>query len=54
MISGGADTAKFDGSINYTPITGTSPASAYWGIDESITYGGTTILETTVGIVDTA
>ena len=38
------------------PITGTSPALFYWGINESITYGsatGTTVLATTAGIVDT-
>jgi hypothetical protein len=37
----------------YSPITGTSPANQYWGIDQSIQYGSTIILETTAGIVDT-
>lgn len=43
------------GDINYIPITQTSPASAYWGIDQSISYGGEgkTLLDTTAGIVDT-
>ena len=38
-----------------SPITSTSPASAYVGIDQSITYGsaGTTILSSTAGITDT-
>ena len=38
-----------------SPLTGTSPASNYWGINQSITYGssGTTILDSTAGIVDT-
>ncbi|KAK2465527.1 hypothetical protein APHAL10511_002419 [Amanita phalloides] len=50
---GAVDTAKFTGSIGYTSITATSPASAYWGINESIVYGTTTILSNTAGIVDT-
>jgi cathepsin E len=53
---GGVDTAKYTGSITYTTLTTTSPASDYWGINESITYGsstGTTVLSTTAGIVDT-
>ena len=36
-----------------SPITTTSPASDYWGIDQSVQYGTTTILDTTAGIVDT-
>ena len=36
-----------------SPITSTSPASKYWGIDQSIRYGSQTILPTTAGIVDT-
>ncbi|KAK2464671.1 hypothetical protein APHAL10511_003247, partial [Amanita phalloides] len=35
------------------PVTSTYPASAYWGINESITYGSRTILSSTAGIVDT-
>ena len=36
-------------------VTSTSPASQYWGITQSITYGSshTTILSSTAGIVDT-
>ena len=34
-------------------LTSTYPASAYWGINESILYGSTTILSSTAGIVDT-
>ncbi|KAK0481538.1 aspartic peptidase A1 [Armillaria novae-zelandiae] len=45
---------KISGSIGYAPLTSTYPASVYWGIDESITYGtSTTILSSTAGIVDT-
>ncbi|KAG2120499.1 aspartic peptidase domain-containing protein [Suillus discolor] len=40
------------GPITYNPITTTSPASMYWGIDQSISYGNTTILSSTAGIVD--
>ena len=36
-----------------SPITTTSPASNFWGIDQSVEYGTTTILNTTAGIVDT-
>jgi Eukaryotic aspartyl protease len=43
------------GDVNYVPITGTSRASKYWGIDQSITYGssGQIILNLSAGIVDT-
>jgi len=37
-----------------SPRTSTSPASLYWGIDQSVRYGySTTILASTAGIVDT-
>ncbi|KAK0466333.1 aspartic peptidase A1 [Desarmillaria tabescens] len=51
---GGSDSSKITGSIGYAPVTSTYPASVYWGIDESITYGtSTSILTSTAGIVDT-
>ncbi|KAI0345956.1 acid protease [Trametopsis cervina] len=51
---GGVDTAKTTSDVAFVPITSTSPASQYWGIDQSISYGdGTTLLDTTAGIVDT-
>ncbi|KIN93244.1 hypothetical protein M404DRAFT_1009105 [Pisolithus tinctorius Marx 270] len=53
LTFGGTDSSKYTGTLNYTPLTTTSPASNYWGIDETITYGSTTILSTTAGIVDT-
>jgi hypothetical protein len=39
----------------YRPLTSTSPASAYVGIDQTITYGASRIpiLDATAGIVDT-
>lgn len=49
---GGPDSSKFTGDITYTPLTTTSPASNYWGIDASLAYGSGTILSTTAGIVD--
>ncbi|KAF7980823.1 hypothetical protein HWV62_36446 [Athelia sp. TMB] len=50
---GATDSSQYTGDITYTPITSTSPASQYWGIDQSISYGGSTILDSTAGIVDT-
>ncbi|KAF8626737.1 hypothetical protein AX17_006502 [Amanita inopinata Kibby_2008] len=50
---GGTDNTKYTSAIGYAPITFTSPASAYWGVDQFINYGSTTILGTTAGIVDT-
>ena len=43
------------GDMTFVPITSTSPASAYWGIDQDVTYGssGTTLLSGSAGIVDT-
>ncbi|KAG2076962.1 acid protease [Suillus decipiens] len=54
LTFGGTDATKYTGKIAYTPLTATDNfASAYWGIDESITYGSTPILSSTAGIVDT-
>ncbi|KAH9934564.1 family A1 protease [Epithele typhae] len=56
LTFGGVDTSKFTGTLNYVPITSTSPSSHYVGIDQSITYGttdGTTVLPATSGITDT-
>lgn len=53
LTFGGTDSTKHTGEINFVPITTTSPASNYWGIDQSVAYGDTTILNTTAGIVDT-
>lgn len=53
LTFGGTDATKYTGSIAYTPVTTKYPASTYWGINESITYGSTTILSSNAGIVDT-
>ena len=37
----------------FSPITTTSPASEFWGINQSILYGTTIILAETAGVVDT-
>ncbi|KIJ40077.1 hypothetical protein M422DRAFT_257145 [Sphaerobolus stellatus SS14] len=51
---GGIDSSKFTGAITFVPITTTSPANEFWGINQSVRYGtSTTILSTTAGIVDT-
>ncbi|KAI9462931.1 acid protease [Russula earlei] len=64
LTFGGTDSTKFTGNITFTmpvptrasdsPITATFPASSFWGIDQSVSYGtSTSILNTTAGIVDT-
>ncbi|KAL1736213.1 aspartic peptidase domain-containing protein [Schizophyllum commune] len=53
LIWGGVDDSKHTGDIKYTPVTKTSPASNYWGIDQSIKYGDTVILKKNAGITDT-
>ncbi|KAG2076186.1 acid protease [Suillus decipiens] len=53
LTFGGYNASKITGNLSYVPITSTSPSSAYWGIDQSITYGSTPILNETAGIVDT-
>jgi len=53
LTFGGYDNSKLQGDINYVPITSISPASNYWGVDQSISYEGVTILSQTAGIVDT-
>ncbi|KAL6303180.1 acid protease [Sparassis latifolia] len=55
LTFGGSDSTRYTGTITYTPITTTSPASNYWGINQDVTYGqgGTTLLSGAPGIVDT-
>ncbi|KAJ4482385.1 putative aspartic protease [Lentinula aciculospora] len=55
LIFGGVDQSKITGDVTYVPITTTSPASKYWGIEQEITYGSSKkmILSQTAGIVDT-
>ncbi|KAG1817946.1 aspartic peptidase domain-containing protein [Suillus subaureus] len=53
LTFGGHDSSKTTSPVTYVPLTTTSPASYYWGIDQSISYGRSTILSETAGIVDT-
>ncbi|KAG1842521.1 acid protease [Suillus subalutaceus] len=53
LTFGGYDASKITGDISYVSLTSAYPASTYWGIDQSISYGSTTILSETAGIVDT-
>lgn len=50
---GGPDATKYTGTLNYVPITASSPAKYYWGINQSIAYGSTIIMSERAGIVDT-
>ncbi|KAI0698019.1 family A1 protease [Cytidiella melzeri] len=49
---GGADSSKHTGKLSYAPVTQTDPAKDYWGVDQSVQYGSSTILKLTAGIVD--
>ena len=53
LTFGGYDNSAITSSVKYVALTTTPLASLYWGIDQSITYGGSTILSSTAGIVDT-
>ncbi|KIY43929.1 acid protease [Fistulina hepatica ATCC 64428] len=53
LTFGTTDSSLHTSPITYTNITSTSPASKYWGIDQSITYGSKRIMNSTAGIVDT-
>jgi cathepsin E len=50
---GGTNTTNVTGTISFTPITTVSPSNEFWGFNQSIHYGTTTILAQTAGIVDT-
>ncbi|KIK55674.1 hypothetical protein GYMLUDRAFT_248487 [Collybiopsis luxurians FD-317 M1] len=48
LTFGGTDSTKFMGDITFVPRNG-----LFWGITQSVTYGTTSILASTDGIVDT-
>ncbi|OAX41801.1 acid protease [Rhizopogon vinicolor AM-OR11-026] len=52
LTFGDYDSALTSSDITYAPITSAPPASSYWGIDQSITYGSTDLLSAVSGIVD--
>ncbi|KAI0917457.1 hypothetical protein AcW1_007348 [Taiwanofungus camphoratus] len=54
LTFGGTDSTRYTGEITFTPITSTSPASMYWGINQDVTYSqDTSLLSGNAGIVDT-
>ncbi|TRM60642.1 aspartic peptidase domain-containing protein [Schizophyllum amplum] len=54
LTFGGIDASKCEGEMTWVPITKTSPANKYWGIDQTVTYGdGATLMKNCAGIVDT-
>ncbi|KAJ7256775.1 aspartic peptidase domain-containing protein [Mycena haematopus] len=53
LCFGGADPNMYTGDLNYVPLTKTSPASLYWGLDQSISYGDQEIMPIRAGIADT-
>ncbi|KAF8999440.1 aspartic peptidase A1 [Cyathus striatus] len=53
MTWGGIDRSQFVGELYYSSKTTKAPARQFWGIDQSIRYGSTTILTNSAGIVDT-
>ena len=53
LTFGDYDNGVTSGPMGYVPLTKTSPASKYWGFNQSVTYGDETILSMTAGIVDT-
>ncbi|KAG7088137.1 hypothetical protein E1B28_012159 [Marasmius oreades] len=50
---GAVDESKITTPVKYVPITKSSPANRYWGIDQSIKYDGSEIMSNCAGIVDT-
>ena len=42
MFDGYGDSRVIKGNVKYVPLTMTPPASRYWGIDQSVSYGGRT------------
>ncbi|KAJ7758098.1 acid protease [Mycena maculata] len=53
LCFGEPDPSQYNDDLNYVPITKTSPACNYWGIDQSISYGSEEIMASCAGISDT-
>ncbi|KAJ6551049.1 acid protease [Mycena vulgaris] len=49
----GSTTSSLAGPPFFVPMTTHFPASAYWGVDMQFSYGSTSILRQTAGIIDT-
>ncbi|KAJ6549508.1 aspartic peptidase domain-containing protein [Mycena sp. CBHHK59/15] len=45
--------SEYTGKLNYVPITKQAPASNYWGIEQSVSYGSDMIMNECAGIMDT-
>ncbi|TBU41815.1 family A1 protease [Dichomitus squalens] len=52
LTFGAIDPSKFTGPLHFVPITSTSPADQFVGIDQTISYGSTELLSS-AGITDT-
>jgi pepsin A len=52
LTFGGFNTTNTRSPIHFVPITETPPSSAFWGINQSIAYGSTTLLNNGAGVVD--
>lgn len=52
LTFGGADSSLYTGQLAYVPITQSQPSNQYWGVDQSVTYGGQTVMTQTAGIID--
>lgn len=46
---GGVDTTRVTGNVNYAPLTTTSPANNYWGVNQTITYGSKSLISNSAG-----
>ncbi|KAJ7058017.1 acid protease [Mycena amicta] len=53
LCIGGPDSSMYTGELNYVPITKQSPSCNYWGLEQSISYGGKEIMVNCAGISDT-
>ena len=49
---GGTDTSKYTGSITFTSIPSALAADGFWGIEQSVSYGTSSLQSETTGIVD--
>ncbi|KAH9934569.1 aspartic peptidase A1 [Epithele typhae] len=55
LTFGGIDTTKFNGPLDFVPLTRIQPANAFVGVDQTITYGRnqSVVLDRSAGILDT-
>ncbi|KII95220.1 hypothetical protein PLICRDRAFT_48185 [Plicaturopsis crispa FD-325 SS-3] len=53
LTFGGVDSTKISGAVAYVPVTTTSPANQFFGIQQSLNYGTTSLFRSLSGIVDT-